>query len=314
MAMQLRTQADLEALIGEPETEHLEFKSSVPLVEGPDKNSIRKFLAGKIAEAVSGFLNSSGGNIIIGIDEDKNGVAARISPGVNEEIINAHRMQQIIVDMIQPSVADLVSVNAIKLEKSNVNGERLNAFCVSVRGGVTAYQAPDKIYYARRAGQTVPMDDKDVRIRMLAGDKPRIDVGLTTSLHSPHGFAAMVSSVQWDIDIRNVGLRTINRAFIRYKIVHSGFGASGTSIADTRSAAFLTDLRCEGSGEVGLMPGMNMTVRSFDVPSLMFGDASDEVSLEAEVQVFIDDGLPFATRINLMEVLGPLIAANWKRA
>jgi hypothetical protein len=59
------------------------------------------------------------------------------------------------------------------------------------------------------------------------------------------------------------------------------------------------------------MPGMIVRVRGFDISSLLFHDASEDVNLEAQLQFFIDDGLPFERRLNLMDVLGPIIQAGW---
>ena len=56
--------------------------------------------------------------------------------------------------------------------------DKLFAFVVDVRPGHTAYQADDKKYYVRRSGRSEPMEDKDIRLRMLAADKPRIVVRL----------------------------------------------------------------------------------------------------------------------------------------
>lgn len=292
--MKYRTQDDLTALFGEKEAVQLEFKSSRPLANPDDRKARDNFIHGVIVKTVSAFLNSAGGNIIIGIEE-KNDVAYELSQGVPDRVRYTD-IKNMIVGMIQPSVADLVSVNSIKLDAKSEEGERLNAFCVTVRSGNTAYQsAKDKIYYARRDGQSVPMDDKDVRVRMLVGDKPRIDVKVVPVLlppvQSPVGSA--VSSVRWDIEIRNVGIKTIKRAFIRYKLVSEGLGSSGRQISDTSAEAYVRDLQCGDDGQIGLMPGMNISVQGFDISSLMFADPVGEIALHAEVQIFIDDGLPF---------------------
>jgi hypothetical protein len=310
--MEFRTQAHLKELIGESETERLEFKSSVDLEKVDDKNSLSSFIKRQIAPAVSGFLNSDGGNIIIGMEEDRDGVATKLSRGVPDSIIRADRLQQMIVDVIQPAVADLVSVNSIRLDTESEVSARLNAFCVTVRSGITAYQSSDKKYYARRAGQTVPMDDKDVRIRMLVGDKPRIDVRI---LENQHAAGPFVGGVSWDFEIRNVGIKTINRAFIHCKLVSEGLSPSSQKLLDIKSATatHVRDLQYGDDRQIGLMPGMSLSVQGFVLNELMFKDSVSEISLHAEVKVFIDDGPHFEARLDLMEVLRPIIQAGWKR-
>src|SRR4029079_10139598 len=120
-----------------------------------------------------------GGLLVIGIEEEKkDGIGSSLSNGVSRSQLKAEQLQQIICGRIQQSVAGCVSVYPVPVGE-NPNGEKLFAFVVDVRQGSTAYQADDKKYYARRSGQTVAMEDKDIRLRMLAGDKPRISINLT---------------------------------------------------------------------------------------------------------------------------------------
>ena len=53
------------------------------------------------------------------------------------------------------------------------DGDKLQAFAIDVKRGTTAYQAEDKIYYVRRGYSSDPMEDKDIRLRMLSDDHPR---------------------------------------------------------------------------------------------------------------------------------------------
>ena len=205
--MQFTTKSDLEAILGESESRTLEFKSSRPLEQ--DSNKIRKFVSDTVARVVSSFLNSDGGVLIIGIEEDKAERAARLSPGVPRAVMRRDTLQNMIVGMIQPSVGDLLSVRAVRVDDSDE--EPRFAFCVDVRSGNTAYQAADKLYYFRREGQSIAMDDKDIRLRMLAGDKPRIEISLQRELYHPHGSPDWVTGVGWKLTIKNIGLKTINR-------------------------------------------------------------------------------------------------------
>jgi predicted HTH transcriptional regulator len=68
----------LQSLVGQQETQLLEFKSSRELLnESADKRA--KFIASQIVPAVSAFLNTDGGQIVIGIEEEKSGIATHLS-------------------------------------------------------------------------------------------------------------------------------------------------------------------------------------------------------------------------------------------
>jgi len=216
--IKIRTRADLDGLFGDHEDEKIEFKSSRGLINSPDKNSIRKFLGDQIVPTVSAFLNSEGGTLIIGIEENKNGEAISLSDGVSREVLDSNRLQQMIVDTIHPSVADLVNVNAVLISPHD-GSEKKYAFVIEVKSGITAYQCgSDKIYYARRAGQSVPMDDKDVRVRMMSGDKPRIELEITRKIHPYSIPRDRIAGVTWTVAVKNEGLRTIKRAFVNVRM------------------------------------------------------------------------------------------------
>jgi predicted HTH transcriptional regulator len=197
--MQFATKSDLEAILGDRESRTLEFKSSRPLEQ--DNNKVRKFISDTIVRAVSSFLNSDGGILIIGIEEDKEEKGARLSPGVTPTVMKRDQLQNIIVSMIQPSVGDLVSVRAIKINDNDK--EPRYAFCVDVRPGNTAYQSADKLYYSRREGQSFAMDDKDIRLRMLAGDKPRIEVSLQYEWYRSGLQQNLINRGGWKVTIKN---------------------------------------------------------------------------------------------------------------
>jgi hypothetical protein len=164
----------LHSYIGQEESYELEFKSSTALTG--DDGKARKFLADLTCH-VSAFLNSEGGRLLIGIEEaesrDKKQAekAVGLSLGVPRSRYTAARISSAICDQIHPSVASYVSVFPVIV--GQVDGEDLQAFVVDVKPGVTAYQAADKHYYARRSYSSEPMEDKDIRLRMLADEKPR---------------------------------------------------------------------------------------------------------------------------------------------
>ena len=179
--MALQPLSVLEEQIGAEESIQVEFKSSRDLSHA-DVNKRQKFVREKISVAVSAMLNSEGGKIFIGIEEgnikDKNAsrsVASGMSDGVPKEYMTAERLENQICGFIRPSCAAYVKVDQIRVNPS-VDEPPLYAFVINVRPGITAYQAEDKIYYARRNYANEPMEDKDIRLRMLGDEKPRAEL------------------------------------------------------------------------------------------------------------------------------------------
>lgn len=167
----------LRSYLGQEESYELEFKSSKALTG--DDGKARKFLADLTCH-VSAFLNSEGGRLLIGLEEaeskDKKQAekAVGLSPGVRRSRYTPARITSAICDQIHPSVASYVNVFPVVVGKQDE--EDLLAFVVEVKPGVTAYQAADKHYYARRSFSSEPMEDKDIRLRMLADEKPRGEI------------------------------------------------------------------------------------------------------------------------------------------
>ena len=164
----------LEQFVGQDESYELEFKSS---------RDLREAAAGKaetffddLSAHVSAFLNSDGGLLLIGIEEtarrgSKAGLASCLSEGVPRSLWNGDRVSNKLCDRVHPAVASYVRVHTVKVGVQA--GEDLLAFVVEVKPGITAYQAGDKRYYSRRGFSSNAMEDKDVRLRMLADDRPR---------------------------------------------------------------------------------------------------------------------------------------------
>lgn len=168
----------LNDYVGQEETYQLEFKSSRGLLQTTAGEIEKTF--NDLSTHISAFLNSDGGVLVIGIEEsdkrDKKqaGKAVSLSDGIPRSQWIGDRIQSKLCDRIQPSVASLVLVNTVVISKHEE--EDLLAFVIEVRQGITAYQAADKKYYCRRSFSSEPMDDKDVRLRMLADNTPRMEL------------------------------------------------------------------------------------------------------------------------------------------
>jgi predicted HTH transcriptional regulator len=127
-----------------------------------NENSLKrgKFISEQVIPTVSAFLNTDGGQLVIGIEE-RDGSAVTLSTGVPQARVSWEQLQSSICDRIQPAVAGYVSAFSVQVG-AGPDQEKLFAFVVDVKPGTTAYQADDKKYYVRRSGQTEAMEDKDV--------------------------------------------------------------------------------------------------------------------------------------------------------
>lgn len=197
--------------------------------------------------------------------EEKAGAADTLSTGVPKSRLSWEQLRNAICDRIQPGVAGYVSVFSVQVA-ANSDGEKLFAFVIDVKPGTTAYQADDKKYYVRRSGQSEPMEDKDIRLRMLAGDKPRIVTKLHPRIVPNVGeFSHRVQFVTWDLSFENVGIRTIPRAIVRSKLNLQGLpDLSCRAIYSGTPEYQHTDFPFEGLDAIGLLPG-----RRFELTPLL---------------------------------------------
>ena len=256
----------IKGLLGQQETQRLEFKSSRDLLnENSQKRG--KFVSDRIVPTVSPFLNTDGGQLIVGVEE-KEGTATSLSAGVPRTRLAWEQLQSAICDRIQPAVAGYVNVFTVQVG-DGTSGEKLYAFVVDVKVGTTAYQADDKKYYVRRSGQSEAMEDKDVRLRMLAGDKPRIAIGLHPYILPNTGrFSYMIPAVKWNLSIENVGVRNIPRALARCGVNTQGLSELGAKTVSPPEY-WQTDFPIEGLDHTGLLPGQRF--RSACLFSFIFG-------------------------------------------
>jgi len=298
-------------LIGQQETQRLEFKSSRDLLT-EDSQKRGKFISGQIVPTVSAFLNTDGGQLIIGMEE-KDGVAVAFSAGVPRARFSWEQLQSAICDRIQPAVAGYVSAFPVEIG-TNSDGPQVFAFVVEVKPGTTAYQADDKKYYVRRSGQSEAMEDKDVRLRMLAGDKPRLIVSLHSQIVPNTGeFSHHVQYVACILRFENVGVRNIPRAIVRSQL--NLMGLTNSKLVSVWTPEYQqTDFPVEALTTTGLLPGQCFDLPLVKVSSLSFSECEDisAVTMTADVTVYIDDGLPAELRnYDLVADVMPVIKAKW---
>jgi len=158
------TEADLEALLGQPESIRREFKSGRLVEENPESKWI---LA--LSEEVSALANTEGGELFVGIEEDRktrprvalalDGVPASLAP---------ERLQQLIEGNVSPYLPG-IRVQRVRLSKFS---DKV-VFIIQVPQGNTAYQAKDGRYYGRSEYEAKFLPDHEVRLRMSRGRTTR---------------------------------------------------------------------------------------------------------------------------------------------
>src|SRR6266436_745255 len=109
----------LNALVGQQETQRLEFKSSRELLnENSQKRG--KFISEQVVPTISAFLNTDGGQMIIGVEE-RDGIGIAFSEGVPRTRMSWEQLQSSICDRIQPAVAGYVSVFSVPVREGSAN-------------------------------------------------------------------------------------------------------------------------------------------------------------------------------------------------
>jgi predicted HTH transcriptional regulator len=151
-------------LIGESESIRREFKSGRMF----DGNQESKWIE-QLSVEVSAFANTEGGELFLGIDEDRKSkprVATNID-GVSTTLA-PERLQQLIEGNISPYLPG-IWVNRVRL----ANRPDRVVFVVKIPQGNTAYQANDKRYYGRSEFEAKALPDHEVRLRMSRGKVAR---------------------------------------------------------------------------------------------------------------------------------------------
>jgi len=160
------TLRDLEALIGEEESQSLEFKRSAKLTSGKWKS--------ELAKCVSAMANAVGGVLVIGLAEDENNrsVAGAIDEGLRTDQINADQLHQALNGGILPHLAGIV-IRPIEL------GQGTFAYAIEVPGdGPHApYQAQEQHRYFQRQGREAkPLLDFQIRDIMARRTKASLEL------------------------------------------------------------------------------------------------------------------------------------------
>ena len=160
------TEADVSALIGQSESIRREYKAGVMF----DRDTESKWVEG-LSKEVSALANTEGGELFLGIVEDKS--KPRVATSIDGVPIKLapERLQQLIEGNVSPYLPG-ICMHRIKLSASL---DRV-AYVIQVPQGSTAYQANDGRYYGRSEFEVKYLPDHEVRLRMMRGQVAQVQI------------------------------------------------------------------------------------------------------------------------------------------
>ncbi len=168
--LKLETLAGLQKLIadGVAESLTLDYKASPSL--GKDSRQ-----RDELCKDVTAFANSAGGQIVYGMEEDKN-FPTKLDDGADPSITKEW-IEQVIDSRVQPRIDGLV-ITPIQLAKGF-------GFVLTIPQATSRapHQAPDKKYYKRQNFQSLPMEDYEIRdtLRRATTPTPQVMLSIGTN-------------------------------------------------------------------------------------------------------------------------------------
>ena len=210
---------DLQQLIDSQENIRLEFKSSKLFYEKDNGKPGRKDYAIPLTKAISGFANTEGGQIIIGLETDnsrnKPDTAISLDSGIPYSHISPESIQRSLESSISPPLAGLRFIP--------INSEDRDCFylIIDVPKGNTAHQAKDRIYYGRSEFETKPLHDSVVRLLMTREINPHGQLLLENKKNKIKEYNErdeIVNEISFDIYLENDGEINITEFQLDFEI------------------------------------------------------------------------------------------------
>jgi Putative DNA-binding domain len=174
--LKLETKDDLQRLIidGVEESLTLDYKASAAL----GKSDVHR---NELCKDVTAFANSAGGQIVFGIEEDKQ-KPTKLDDGVDPSITKEW-IEQIVDSNIQPRIEGL-SIQPIPLG----NGQCAYVITIPQATTYAPHMARDRRYYQRQNFQCVPMEDYQIRDALRRETSPKPYVIFTFADEKPTGY------------------------------------------------------------------------------------------------------------------------------
>jgi hypothetical protein len=164
--LDLKTKADLQQLVDEglEESLTLDYKASPALTrdgKGPDE----------LCKDVTALANSSGGQLVYGIEEDRvSKKPSRVDGGVDDSKITREWIEQILNSRVQPRL------NGVLTDRIDMENGKFGYVISVPQSQIGPHQAPDQKYYRRFDLQSVPMHDYEIKDVMRRSTTPNLYV------------------------------------------------------------------------------------------------------------------------------------------
>jgi hypothetical protein len=164
--MKLENETDLKRLVADQikESLTLDYKASAALGKTDKQRD-------ELCKDVTAFANSAGGQIVIGVEENKH-VPTKVDDGA-DPTITKEWVEQVIDSRVQPRIEGLI-ITPIQLAKGL-------GFVITIPQAKSRapHQAPDKKYYKRQNFQCVPMEDFEIRDALRRATTPELFIALS---------------------------------------------------------------------------------------------------------------------------------------
>jgi hypothetical protein len=166
----LWTETDVQALIGQSESIRREFKAGVMFDREPE-SKWREVLS----KEISAFANTEGGELILGIQEEKRD-NSRVASGIDGVPTTLSRER--LLDLIQGNLSPFLPGIGLQCVRLSAPSNRV-VVIIQVPPGSTAYQAKDLLYYGRSEFKVEALPDHEIRLRMQRGRIARAQLELS---------------------------------------------------------------------------------------------------------------------------------------
>ncbi len=140
-------ESTLLSLIRNGESETLEFKST--LRYNINSGSYDKKIEHAVIKTIAGFLNTDGGILLIGIDDDGNPVDTKVDGFETEDRAKLH-LVNLVKDRIGPEFMTMVRLNSDYFQGFNI----LRVFCEQSHSPVYVRDGKDEVFYVRLGPST----------------------------------------------------------------------------------------------------------------------------------------------------------------
>jgi hypothetical protein len=208
--LKIFTKEDLQRLVDEEiqESLTLDYKGSRSLAKDSKSRD-------ELCKDVSAFANSAGGQIIYGIEENKDRKPVKLDDGSD---FSREWIEQVIDSNVQPRLEGFV-ITPIPVG----SGRHAYVLTIPQALGRAPHQAPDNKYYKRQNFQSVPMEDYEIRDVFRRATTPElfVDLSFATGPTAQVEYACeseISKPITLNVTVRNCSSQPAQYAFVKVGI------------------------------------------------------------------------------------------------